>query len=325
MRLTINESRHLHYIYIAIRRGPMKTPESGTEVFAPEYGLNASAGGQAWSAGFPVDMYIRKNPTGGTNYIASRMTGNGPYMATDSTAAESSIPYSEKLDNMDGVFTTNAYDYTTWISWMFKRAPGFMDVVATPQTAAGYGTVTHNLGVAPEFIILKGRDYTESWRCYHAALGRGAGVQLNLTDARFLAADYWGAADPTATEFGVYWGYFSSPNYIAYLFASCPGVSKVGSYTGNGTSQTIDCGFSAGARFVMVKRSSNSGSWLVFDSARGIVSGNDPYLQLNNTDAEVTNTDRVDPAASGFTVNFIAGSDVDTNVNDDTYIFLAIA
>jgi hypothetical protein len=312
-------------IYIAIRRGPMKTPESGTEVFAPEYGLNASAGGQAWSAGFPVDMYIRKNPTGGTNYIASRMTGNGPYMATDSTAAESSIPYSEKLDNMDGVFTTNAYDYTTWISWMFKRAPGFMDVVATPQTAAGAGTVTHNLGVVPEFSMLKGRDYTESWRCYHAATGRGAAIQLNLPDEPYLSPNYWGTADPTATEFGVLWNSFTAPNYIAYLFASCPGVSKVSSYTGTGADLNVDCGFSAGARFILIKRTDpgSTGDWYVWDSARGIVAGNDPYLLLNSAAAENTSTDYIDPLASGFTVTSSAPAAL--NASGGSYIFLAIA
>ena len=62
-----------------------------------------------------------------------------------------------------------------------------------------------------------------------------------------------------------------------------PGVSKVGSYTGNGSSTgpTVDCGFSSGPRFVMIKRADNSGSWYVFDGTRGIVAGNDPYLYFN--------------------------------------------
>jgi cytochrome c peroxidase len=69
----------------------------------------------------------------------------------------------------------------------------------------------------------------------------------------------------------------SGKNYIAYLFATLPGVSKVGSYTGNGSSQTIDCGFTSGARFVLIKRTDNSNwSWYVYDTARGIVAGNDP-------------------------------------------------
>jgi hypothetical protein len=100
-------------------------------------------------------------------------------------------------------------------------------------------------------------------------------------------------------------------------------VSKVGSYTGNGTSQTIDCGFTSGARFILIKRTDSTGDWYVWDSARGIVAGNDPHLSLNTTAAEVTTDDSVDAESSGFIVNQDAG----TNVNVDTasYIFLAIA
>ena len=80
----------------------------------------------------------------------------------------------------------------------------------------------------------------------------------------------------------------SGATYVAYLFATCPGVSKVGNYTGNGSSQTINCGFAAGSRFVLIKRTDDLGDWYVWDSARGIVAGNDPYLTLNTTAAEVT-------------------------------------
>ena len=108
-----------------------------------------------------------------------------------------------------------------------------------------------------------------------------------------------------------------------YLFASVPGVSKVGSYTGNGSSQTINCAFTTGARFVMIKRTDSSGDWYVWDSARGIVAGNDPYLALNSTAAEVTSNDSVDTDNTGFVVNQVAASNI--NVNAATYIFLAIA
>ena len=115
----------------------------------------------------------------------------------------------------------------------------------------------------------------------------------------------------------------SGSTYVAYLFATCPGVSKVGSYTGNGSSQTIDCGFAAGARFVLIKRTDSTGDWYVWDTARGIVSGNDPHLSLNTIAAEVTTNDTIDPASSGFIVNQVAATNV--NVSSATYIYLAIA
>jgi hypothetical protein len=111
--------------------------------------------------------------------------------------------------------------------------------------------------------------------------------------------------------------------YVAYLFATLAGVSKVGTYTGNGTSQTIACGFSAGARFILIKRTNAVGDWYVWDTVRGIITADDPHLSLNTTVAEVTTDDSIDPDSSGFIVNQLAATNI--NVSAATYIFLAIA
>ena len=70
--------------------------------------------------------------------------------------------------------------------------------------------------------------------------------------------------DPTATTFrvGTSGGtnqQGTNSNYIAYLFASLPGVSKVGTYAGTGDTFNVDCGFSSSARFVLIKRTDPTG------------------------------------------------------------------
>ena len=321
-----NNENGVTYIYIAIRR-PMKTPESGTEVFAADGLAGATAPNPWFTSGFPVDMSFTvgpSNPAGFGGWFWSNRFTPGVRLDSSSTAAETSQS-NIQYDYMTGAWDPNGSD--GYFTWMFRRAPGFFEQVCYTGTGVAK-TVAHGLGAVPELMIVKERNNTGGWQTYSAATGNTKYLYINSTAAAAVASAVWNDTSPTASVFTVGTGgevNEAGSTYIAHLFATVAGVSKVGSYVGNGTTQTIDCGFSAGARFVMVKRSSNSGSWLVFDSARGIVSGNDPYLQLNNTDAEVTNTDRVDPAASGFTVNFIAGSDVDTNVNNDTYIFLAIA
>jgi hypothetical protein len=112
-------------------------------------------------------------------------------------------------------------------------------------------------------------------------------------------------------------------NCISYLFATVAGVSKVGSYTGTGTTLQVNCGFTGGSRFVMIKRTDSTGDWYVWDSARGIVAGNDSYLVLNSTAAEVTTTDWVDTHSPGFELSNAAGNNV--NINGATYIFLSVA
>jgi hypothetical protein len=232
---------------------------------------------------------------------------------------------------MDGVKVgttstiTNASS-NTFINYLFRRAPGFFDVVAYTGNG-GSQTISHNLGVAPELMIVKCRSNTgREWLVYNAALGNVQHIRLNGADAAVPGSTAWNSTSPTASVFSLGNNANSNVNagtFIAYLFASCPGVSKVGSYTGTGTTLNIDCGFTAGARFVLIKRTDSTGDWFVWDTARGIVSGNDPYLLLNSTAAEVTNTDYIDPLSSGFQISSTAPAAI--NANGGSYIFLSVA
>lgn len=320
------------HIYIAIRRGPMREPTVGTEVF----GLSARTGTGAnatVTGGQTADAFLVKNRGSAVaSLFSSRLTGTG-YLVTSTTAAEvaagTTILQANPWDVMDGVKVgttstiTNASS-NTFINYLFRRAPGFFDVVAYRGTGST-GTKNHNLGVVPEMMIFKNRNDTDPWFVYHQATGNTGYTPLNMTSGFLPASLAFNNTSPTATVFtvGSTLNFSSSFNYIAYLFASLPGISKVGSYTGNGSSQTINCAFTTGARFVLIKRTDTTGDWYVWDTARGIVSGNDPHLSLNTTDAEVTSDDTIDPDSTGFIVNQVAATNV--NVNAATYIYLAIA
>jgi hypothetical protein len=181
------------------------------------------------------------------------------------------------------------------------------------------------LGVAPELIIVKGRNTSYGWPVYVAPVGNTSAMQLQGVSTP-VVSDYWNNTTPTASVFSLGTAVNaneSTKTYVAYLFATCAGVSKVGSYTGTGTTKQIDCGFTAGSRFVMIKRTDDDAGWYVWDSARGIVSGNDPYLLLNSTAAEVTNTDYVDTYSAGLELSSTAPAAI--NASGGTFIFLAIA
>ena len=114
-------------------------------------------------------------------------------------------------------------------------------------------------------------------------------------------------------------------DYISYLFASLDGVSKIGSYTGNGSTQNIECGFSNGSRFVLIRNRNASGQWLFWDSVRGITAANnDPYLALNSAQNQQTDAGARDigPYSSGFQ---LTGADSDINATGNLYIYYAIA
>jgi hypothetical protein len=306
-----------NYIYIAIRRGPMRAPTSGTEVFAVD--LSGSTAPR-FESSFPVDMAFWRPTVSSNTKIASRLTGKKSLLTNDTSLEDSAN--ANVWDFMDGFYDGGI---TSNYAWMFRRAPGFFDVVAYGSDNTSSQTISHNLGVTPEMFIVKVRDTTGAWGIYHKDVGNTAMLRFNI-GTPLVGVDYFNNTSPTDADFtvGTYFnGTLGHPTkYIAYLFATLPGVSKVGSYTGNGTSQTIDCGFTSGARFVLIKCATAVDSWFVFDTARGIVSGNDPYLNLDNTDQEITSQDFVDPDPSGFSV---VGDNVGINRLGDTYIFLAIA
>ena len=99
-------------------------------------------------------------------------------------------------------------------------------------------------------------------------------------------------------------------------------VSK--SCTGNGSTQTINCGFGAGgARFVLIKRIDDVGDWYMYDTARGMTVLTDPYLLVNSTAAEVATLGSVTTVSTGFALNATILAAINTNAA--SYIFLAIA
>jgi len=324
------------YIYIAIRRGPMKTPESGTEVFNPVVYTGDNTSDRLIDTSLVTDAIFVKERNDTQVYgmhVTSRLTDRY-YLKTSETAIEiqSSIAFlSPAFDSMSGVFVGNDpaaklnsdTASNNHVAHAFRRAPGFFDVVAYEGTGSAT-TINHNLGVAPELMIIKSRDVTRNWAVY--AGDETDYLVLNKTDSSTDNDNYWNDTAPTSSVFTVGVDTVvnnSGENYIAYLFATLPGVSKVGSYTGTGADLNVDCGFSSGARYVLVKRTDGAGSWFVWDSARGIVAGNDPYARLNLQTAESTGSDYIDPNSSGFTITSTAIADL--NASGGTYIFLAIA
>ena len=307
------------YIYMAIRRGGMQTPTAASDVFAVAARTGASGNQGAYRSGFPVDMAFHKVITNSINpyEIGSRITQGRSFNTTDTSAEATQSD--QQYDYMDG-WNSEGSSSSTKYAWMWKRARGFFDVLAYTGTGSAT-TVTHNLGVVPEMIWVKCRSHAVDWAVYHKDLSAGQYVMLNKTNAVDTNSAYFTTTTPTSSVFSIGVGEYTNQatdrTYVAYLFATVAGVSKVGSFTQSGATN-VACGFSGDTpSFILLKRTDSTGDWLTFDSARGIVAGNDSSLDLNNTDAAVTNADVVDPYSGGFATT-------STLTNGD-YIFYAIA
>jgi len=331
------------YIYIAIRR-PMKTPTTGTSVFSPQTYTSTDVEPRTITTGFVTDtvLYKPRTSNGGMDYkwrMSDRLRGvgvvgtnSGSELSTNDINSEnytnSVTAYNSSFQSlalMNGVtigYLLNRTDdggNVDYVGYNFKRAPGFFDVVCYTGTGATNRQVNHNLGVKPELVIYKPRNNSGNWVVF---TNYDYEMYLNTTTALQGPGYEGNHGNPTSTYLVAQGG--SNTNgytFVAYLFATVANVSKVGSYTGTGATQTIDAGLASGARFVMIKRTDSAGNWFVWDTARGMVAGTDPRLAPNLTSAE-SNANWVYTASTGFQ---IVTTDATVNASGGTYIYLAIA
>jgi hypothetical protein len=317
-----------NYIYIAIRRGPMKVPTSGTSV----YGANAWTGGETTFNTFPPDLgtrFTRSTDYGGWKLWGDRLRGEAYLNSIDTSNEQPDNVITFNGAGGGGVVTFGAT--APLVSHFMRRSPSFLDVVCYTGNGTAGATQTHNLGAVPEMMIVKDRDYSggRPWTVYHSALGATKFTYMNQTSTPTTSSAAWNDTTPTSSVFTLGSNSivnFSGTKYLAYLFATCAGVSKVGSYTGDGTdndTKTVNCGFTGGARFVIIKRTDATGDWMCFDTARGFTSGfYNAMLKLNSSAAEISIT-AIGPRATGFYLS--QDGTYNLNVNGGTYIFLAIA
>ena len=340
-QLTANftgNSSGVTYIYMAIAR-PHKQPTAATQVF----GAMVRTGNGAirpLNIGFPVDLSIhRERIAFGYNGQVwfDRVRGRNLRLKSSGYSAQQTGLSKQLFRSFDqnGVTLGNDtygiinYNNKTYLDYFFRRASGFFDIVNYIGDGNAGRTVAHNLGSVPEMMLCKNTGTgSTNWRVYHSSLGADHWLQLNEADAKTGPSNaIWNNTVPTSESFTVASDTTinaSASTYIAYLFATLPGISKVGTYSGqSGTAHNVDCGFTNGARFILIKRADDTGDWYTWDYARGIVSGNDPYSFWNTAATETTNTDYIDPHNAGFTVT--ASAPAALNVSSGTYIFFAVA
>lgn len=320
------------HVYLAIRR-PNKPPTVGTQVYNAIARTGTGAAATVTGVGFaPDSVILAARPSGGgysaTAYWHDRLRGSTNTLTSTSTAVESAVSTSVTSLDMSGMSVGSAGNCNTsavdYVNHFFKRAPGVFDIVCYTGTG-GATTIAHSLGAVPELMIVKGRSLGGyNWGVWHTDFGTTDYIILDSASAK-NGFNLFNTV-PTSSVFGL--GSDASINgntntYVWYGFATKAGISKVGSYTGTGTTNAIDCDFTTGARFILIKRTDSTGGWYVWDTVRGIIAGNDPYLLLNSTATEVISTDYIDPSTAGFELSSTAPAAI--NANGGTFIYLAFA
>jgi len=323
------------YIYVAIRFPNMKDVTAGTEVFGNiTYTGNATDGRVITNDQTNrVDSVVIFDDERVSPRWFDRLQGIQYLMPKDDSAGINSTARLKSWASQNGVILGNNSQVNgngeTHTAFFWTRTKGCYDIVRYTGNFSGRN-INHSLGVVPEMMIAKGHSSSQPWMVYHKDMDANNPQNYYAfigTDAARVDDNGWNDTAPTASVFSVEGNESNKSNveFTCWLYATLAGVTKVGTYTGNGGSLTVDCGFASTARYVMVKRILASGSWLVFSSAMGIVAGNEPAHYFDVGGDSGSGTDHIDPESSGFIVNSVGSDSKNPNHNGSKYIFYAVA
>ena len=221
--------------------------------------------------------------------------------------------------NTDGSITSTVQANTT---------AGFSIVTFSGNTTAG-ATVGHGLGVAPDYVQVRRYDRSgDAWRGFWSPLGNEKFLELNATDGQQdSTTGAWNDTSPTSSVFSL--GSAAGINggsMIAYCFASIQGYSKIGSYTGNGSTDGafIYTGFKPA--FGIFKRTDTTGNWYMMTGKIGDdgQDGNplEDRLEANTNVAEADMGQGFDFLSNGIKVRH---NGAEINGSGNSFIYMAFA
>jgi len=275
------------------------------------------------------------------------------YLSSNATSAvtTASSGYDLTAFNSDG-FTTGNNQFnticggTTYVAWQWKANAGTTVSVTESgnnpggthqaNTTSGFsivtytgtgatGTVTHGLGVAPKFIMIKNRGVTDPWAVYYG--DNTDYLVLNTNAATVDNAAWWNDTSPSSTVFTVSTDHSvnaDAETYLAYCFAEVQGFSKIGSYVGNGDAigPFIYTGFKPA--WILIKQITDAAGddWILYDNKREPVNVAIKKLFPNQAAAESSSYDSIDMLSNGFKTRTNLGG---TNSDGKTYIYMAFA
>jgi hypothetical protein len=285
-------------------------------------------------------LYNVVSGAGSTKGLYSNDTGaEGAYSAYQNLVSFNSNGFTLGATSLQNNINENG---TTFVGWQWKAGgtavtntsgtissqvsanttSGF-SIATYTNVASGVQTVGHGLGVAPSMIFVKFRSTTSDWGVYHSAYGNTGALKLNTTGAPDVNSSWWNNTSPTSSVFtlGTQWN--GTATAVAYCWAPIAGYSAFGSYTGNGSADGpfVYTGFRP--RWVLWKRSSGVGNWILQDTSRSTYNASDTVLFPELSDAETTGGGYpFDILSNGFKLR---NSATYANANGSTYIYACFA
>ena len=304
--------------------------------------------------GFQPDWtWIKERSATSSHHLQDSVRGATKALISNSTDPENISSTRLKSWNSDGfvIGTSGAVNANsdTYASWNWKAGTSFtndasatgigtIDSTGSTNTTSGFsivkwtstgstGTVAHNLGVTPKFIVVKRlEDSGYDWVVYH--VNDTAGLYLNSVGVNndSSSATIFDRS-PTSTVFNItadgrIGGNTTGKNYIAYCFSEVPNYSKFGVWAGNGNADGpfIYTGFKPA--YVFIKAITVDNDFLVQDNKRYPFNTDVSKILYPNSAKVEADTADTDILSNGFKLRNTTTS---SNTSGRSYIYMAIA
>jgi len=300
--------------------------------------------------GFSPDFVWIKGRSGATDHaLYDAVRGVQKDLVSNSTAAETTQTTGLTAFNSDGFsigtlakLNTNAATYAGWCwdagSSTVTNTQGSISSQVRANASAGFSVVTytgtganatvgHGLGIAPQFFVFKRRNSAQNWAAYHASIANMSQGYLYFNSTHAFTSGYtavWNSIAPTSTTISIGTDAEVNANtgtYVAYCFAPVAGYSAFGSYTGNGSADGPFVFTGMLPRWLLLKRTSSTGNWNLFDTSRSNANLVNKYLLPNDPGGEFTFSFG-DILSNGFKLR---DTSVDWNGSGSTIVYAAFA
>jgi hypothetical protein len=244
----------------------------------------------------------------------------------------------------DNAVNDSAFTYVAW-NWKANagstssNTDGSITSTVQANTTAGFSiatftgngltaqTIGHGLSQPTELYIWKRRDSAGNWGVETTVIdGTADFLSLNSTDAKVNSGTAGQYLPTSTTQYISFAGAGLNSNggtYVCYSFHSVEGFSKIGSYTGNGSSDGpfVYTGFRPA--WVMTKGASTAQAWSMRDNKRDSFNSAQKAIYANASNAESDNVNNsIDLLSNGFKIRNLFGTE---NQSGQTFIYMAFA
>ena len=310
--------------------------------------------------GFQPDFTWLKNRSSAQHHqLYDVVRGAGKVMYSNLTNAEGTV--TEQLKSWtsdgyvlgtDGSLNTNSENFASW-NWKANGAgssntDGTITSTVSANPTAGFsiakytGTGSnasfgHGLGVMPDIVIIKRMDTADNWIVMSGGSSDSSPYQIFGSYDYYLPLSSTGAGsgslatgdnrastNSSTTYFNIGTDAVvnaSGGTYIAYCFANISGYSKMGRYSGSGSTNGafVYTGFKPS--FILTKRMESTAHWYHWDNKRiGFNPSNYILFPAQNGAEDAGATERIDFLSNGFKFRH---ADSDHNGDAGDYFYMA--